>query len=322
MILQTFKRQCFWIVVFLCHVSFVKAQQTPQAVELDQSLQSTVKTKSKIAIVIDDLGNQQSLGRDAIDLMAAKTIAVMPKRPFSQLLAKEAFEAEKEVIIHMPMENASRFPLGELGLTTKQTKQEVENFLQAAYDDNPFAVGLNNHTGSVASENKELMNWVTTHLSQKGLYFFDSMTSAQSVGWREAQNINLPTIRRDVFLDNDLSSQALNHQFQRALKIANKKGQVVVIAHPHKESIAFLNDQYERHKEQFDWVKLSSLIVKTESLKLKSNLQKINPKTNTQEVEPNRLDKEPIDVEQPKPIKPLEKEPIFCQWPCFAAISR
>jgi polysaccharide deacetylase 2 family uncharacterized protein YibQ len=49
-------------------------------------------------------------------------------------------------------------------------------------------------------------------------------------------------VSRQVFLDHELSDDFLLRQFNRMKRIAKKKGQVVVIGHPHPQTIAFLQE--------------------------------------------------------------------------------
>jgi hypothetical protein len=73
------------------------------------------------------------------------------------------------------------------------------------------------------------------------LFFVDSRTSATSVAWQQAIAQNVPTLKRDVFLDNDTSTEALEIQFQQAMDVARKNKFAVLIGHPYPETIAFLS---------------------------------------------------------------------------------
>jgi polysaccharide deacetylase 2 family uncharacterized protein YibQ len=63
-----------------------------------------------------------------------------------------------------------------------------------------------------------------------------------------AREMKVPVLARDVFLDDAGSASkdaggapgALEAAWDRALAVAAKNGHAVVIAHPHRETIAFL----------------------------------------------------------------------------------
>lgn len=49
-----------------------------------------------------------------------------------------------------------------------------------------------------------------------------------------------PVASRSVFLDNDLSQEAMKVQWDRLFAVAREQGYAVVIAHPHREPLTFL----------------------------------------------------------------------------------
>ena len=71
--------------------------------------------RSKVAVVVDDLGNQWQSGLAAIQIPFIQTIAIMPGLPYTIPLAESTVDAGKTVIVHAPMSNESNFPLGRPG---------------------------------------------------------------------------------------------------------------------------------------------------------------------------------------------------------------
>jgi polysaccharide deacetylase 2 family uncharacterized protein YibQ len=49
-------------------------------------------------------------------------------------------------------------------------------------------------------------------------------------------------LHRNVFLDNDISVAAINHQFMRLLAIARLQGSAVAIGHPYPETLTYLEN--------------------------------------------------------------------------------
>lgn len=217
--------------------------------------------KPKIAIIIDDLGNQASYGEQIIEQPLVQTVAVMPQRAYTTELSKLAYQTNKEVIIHMPMDNNGRFPMGKLGLSVDYNKDETFATLEMAFAQNPYAVGLNNHTGSFYTEHAENMGWVMEYLKRNNQFFIDSRTSAKSQGVIQAKKQKLAWAGRHVFLDNNKDFDSLLKQWKQTLKIANRNQEVILIGHPYPETIAFLNQLNEDDlMMHFEFVKVSELL--------------------------------------------------------------
>ena len=63
---------------------------------------------ARIAIIIDDLGNNRMLGLQAVALPGALTYSILPQLPYSERLAHAAHAAGKEVMLHLPMQSVLR----------------------------------------------------------------------------------------------------------------------------------------------------------------------------------------------------------------------
>jgi len=217
--------------------------------------------KPKISIIIDDLGNQYNYGAQIIKHGLIKTVAVMPQRTYTFELSKLAYQYDQDVIVHMPMDNNGRFPLGKLGLNVDFDKDETFATLEMAFAENPYATGLNNHTGSFYTEHATNMSWVIEYLKLNNKFFVDSRTSAKSQGVTQAKAQSLPWAGRHVFLDNNKDFASLNKQWQHAINLANKNQEVIIIGHPYPETIDFLNQLNKNDLLlHFDFVKVSELL--------------------------------------------------------------
>ncbi|MFT4812414.1 MAG: polysaccharide deacetylase 2 family uncharacterized protein YibQ [Marinoscillum sp.] len=195
---------------------------------------------AQLVIIIDDIGNSYELGNAMVELEGPLTLAFLPHTPYAKKLANKAYLQEKEIILHAPMENTVKAALGLGALTQALTETELKQTLRKAIASIPHVQGINNHMGSALTQNKQAMKWVMETLQDEQLYFIDSLTSANSVAYTLAQQQGLPSLKRHVFLDNDTSTAALNKQWQLALRIAEKYGKAVLIAHPYTESHHFL----------------------------------------------------------------------------------
>ena len=198
---------------------------------------------AQLAIVIDDIGNNYAQGNAIVELKGPLTMAFLPHTPYAKELAEKAFNNNKEVILHAPMENLSAFPLGPGALTLKLTKEEFQKILRSDIQSIPHVQGINNHMGSLLTQKIQPMNWLMETIKKDQLYFIDSFTSAKSIAYTQAIKHNIPALKRQVFLDNDKRLSALTRQWNQAIKIAKEKGHAILIGHPYDESHAFLKKQ-------------------------------------------------------------------------------
>ena len=192
-----------------------------------------VKDKLYIAVIIDDFGNQMA-GTDAIaNLPIPITGAVIPGMPFAKEDARKLHDAGKEVILHVPLEGFKSKPswLGPKGITTGMNPEKVKLILESSLVEIPYAVGMNNHMGSRAMQDKKIVNTLMEFAKEKGLYFVDSKTYDIKIAQEIAKENHTTYMIRDVFLDNTPSTQHVIKQLQEALKVAKEKGYAIVIGH-------------------------------------------------------------------------------------------
>jgi len=216
----------------------------------------------KIAIIIDDLGYDQSLAGEFLRLDLPLTLSILPLAPYTRLIAQRAKREGREVMLHLPMEPRSypRINPGDGVLLVSMERENILKVLDRDLEEIPFVAGVNNHMGSKFTENREKMMVVLEELKGRGLYFIDSKTTRHSVAFDLAKQLELRTASRDVFLDNDLSEPALKIQMDRLLALASRKGHAICIGHPHRETLYFLKQLRMRLKHTVEVVPVSSLL--------------------------------------------------------------
>ncbi len=194
-----------------------------------------------IVVIIDDLGDNLARGEAALALPGPITYAILPHSPHADELAQRAYAEGKEVILHAPMANAHRLPLGPGALTPDLSRSEFVRTLRDSLASVPHAIGLNNHMGSLLTEREEPMRWVMEEARRQGLFFVDSRTSPRSQAWEIAQAEGIPSLRRDVFLDHEQTRAFVHRQFMQTVRIAQKYGTAVAIGHPYPVTVDYLN---------------------------------------------------------------------------------
>lgn len=222
------------ILLWLAHPAAAKAESAHQPT---------------IAIIIDDLGNHLDNGQQLIDLPYPLTLSFLPKRPFTQQLSKRAHEVGKEIMLHAPMENTKGLKLGYGALTNAMNEAQIKQTIIESLHAVPHISGVNNHMGSMLTQNPEAMRWIMEELNQHPYYFVDSRTTAQSVAYHEALKHQIPSLNRDVFLDHEQTWDYFDTQFKHLLDLARKNGTAIAIAHPHAVSIRYLETMLPRLDE-------------------------------------------------------------------------
>ncbi|WP_150304747.1 divergent polysaccharide deacetylase family protein [Pseudomonas saliphila] len=193
-----------------------------------------------LGIIIDDLGHNYSRGRRVIDMPAPVTLAILPHTAVAARLAKEANAAGRIAILHLPMQNGANLSPGPGALFADMDRETFSATLRGNLDDFGPIVGVNNHMGSLLTTLRPQMNWLMEELRGRDLFFVDSRTSAQTQAAVAAQEHGVAHVSRNVFLDNELTPQALQSAFDRALVEARTNGVAVLIGHPHEQTLAFL----------------------------------------------------------------------------------
>jgi polysaccharide deacetylase 2 family uncharacterized protein YibQ len=195
---------------------------------------------AKVAIVIDDMGADMRTSERAILLPASVTLSFLPYALRTREQAKEARDKEHEILLHMPMEPVGHENPGKGALLVDLPMSELHGRFDTALASFTGFDGVNNHMGSKFTAYEDGMTMVVDDLKERHLFFLDSRTSAQSVGLKVAREKGLPSIARDVFLDDDPSPDAIRKQLDATERVARHKGFAVAIGHPHETTISVL----------------------------------------------------------------------------------
>ncbi|MCQ6263461.1 divergent polysaccharide deacetylase family protein [Alcanivorax sp. MM125-6] len=194
----------------------------------------------RIAIIIDDLGYSRPAGEAVIALPAPVTCAVIPETPHGRRLGRQAAEAGKEVMIHLPMATLDARALDPGALHEGMSEARIGAVLDRAQTLLPEARGLNNHMGSALTAKAAPMTRLMDQLRRRHLFFVDSRTNAATLAERSARRAGLPAGRRDVFLDNRRDLAHINEQFNQLLRLARRRGHAIAIGHPYPETLDYL----------------------------------------------------------------------------------
>ena len=215
---------------------------------------------AQLALIIDDIGYRHT-DKAVLALPNTITLSVLPHTPLGKELANAGHQKGHEIMLHLPMQALNGKTLGLGGLTNTMTEAQIRTSVIDAINSVPFAKGANNHMGSLLTQLDDPMLWVMETLKQEQLYFVDSITTRFTKAGDNADKLGIPLLKRQLFLDNDTSANALERQFNLMISQAHTQGSLVAIAHPYPETMRFLEANLHRLKtEGIDLVPASSLL--------------------------------------------------------------
>jgi uncharacterized protein len=200
---------------------------------------------ARVAIVIDDFGPNLDIAKRFLELPIAVTFSVLPYQQYSQEIADLAHARHRQVILHLPMEPQGypKVKPGKGALLVSMSGDAIQQSLGSAVDSSPYFAGINSHMGSRFTENAALMKTVLGEAKKRHLYFLDSYTSPRSVAASVAHEVQIPFLRRDIFLDNNPSEGAIRKQIKQVIRRAKIQGSAVAIGHPHEATLRALGQE-------------------------------------------------------------------------------
>lgn len=215
----------------------------------------------KVAIIIDDIGYQYETGRQLLELPLEFTFSFLPFAPYTKQLEESAYGKGKTVFLHLPLEPQSTdFDPGPGALMLADSPEIQRKKLKRCLAEVPHAVGVNNHMGSLYTEDKIAMDRLMVELSNLSLIFVDSYTTAASVGLESAREQGIKSSRRHVFLDNTLSKDHVCGQLEKLVKIAIESGFAIGIGHPHAETLEALKSCAPTYESTVQYVSILDVL--------------------------------------------------------------
>jgi hypothetical protein len=206
--------------------------------------------RARLAIVMDDLGNDRGQADALFRLAYPLTISVLPHEADSGEIAEEAHRRGYEVMLHLPMAASGAAKQEAIELHPGMPPDAVEKTFTGMLETVPYAAGVNNHEGSLGTADQALMDELMPLLRQRNLFFIDSRTTTATVAESAARAAGVAAARRNVFLDDEQNVAAIRKQFALALHDAREKGSAVAIGHPHPETLQVLAEMMPEAERQ------------------------------------------------------------------------
>ncbi len=227
---------------------FLKSGVRTHAIHIHAGAKASPRTSDtpgapRLAIILDDLGSDRAAAEGIFALPYPLTVSVLPNHDHSAEIAREAHRRGYQVMLHLPMQSiANETPEAQElrpGMQAAEVSGLVGQFLQNV----PGVVGVNNHQGSQATADTELMDELMPVLRDRRLFYVDSRTTAATVAFDTARSFGVRSAFRNVpFLDDVAEVAAVRKQLEGALRGAREKGEAIAIGHPHPATIQALRE--------------------------------------------------------------------------------
>ena len=205
-----------------------------------------------VTIIMDDLGRSALTAEVLVSFPEQVTFAVLPGEPHAVQVAEIAHAAGHEVMLHVPMEPQG-YPAvnpGDDALFVAQSDAEIRHRFDLLLASVPYVTGTNNHMGSRFTEDARALSPVMESLRERGLFFIDSRTTGQSKVTEVAHRFGVPTMNRDVFLDNVAEVSAIVREIKRLQSKARSQGTAIGICHPYPETLEALRRELPEMRDQ------------------------------------------------------------------------
>jgi polysaccharide deacetylase 2 family uncharacterized protein YibQ len=195
--------------------------------------------KPKLVIIIDDVSNARQL-RQIKALHIPVTPSIFP--PYARAMHSNTLaRGLKHYMIHLPMESGNRqFNTQYKTLKTSFSKAEMAARMREIRRLFPTARYINNHTGSVFTNNTKAMKMLYGIMKKEGFVFVDSRTIGSSKVKKIAHAYGDAYVARDIFIDNTQTIPYIHKQLKKAVEIAKKRGYAIAIGHPRKTTMQAL----------------------------------------------------------------------------------
>jgi polysaccharide deacetylase 2 family uncharacterized protein YibQ len=198
---------------------------------------------ARLAIILDDLGNDRAAADAIFALPYPLTISVLPNHAHSIDIAEEAHRRGYEVMLHLPMQSVGNEMSEAHELRPGMPADDIPALFEQMMQSVPNAAGVNNHQGSQATADPALMEELMPVLQKWNLFYVDSRTTAATVAYDTAQRAGVRSGFRNVpFLDDVAEVSAVRKQLELALRGAKEKGEAIAIGHPHPATLRALSE--------------------------------------------------------------------------------
>ncbi|MFW6282766.1 MAG: divergent polysaccharide deacetylase family protein [Minisyncoccales bacterium] len=215
----------------------------------------------KVAIIIDDVGNNYETDKKLSQINQNLTLAVLPNRGATLQSVKYLSSFNNfQFLLHLPLEPIKEKDVEEDMIMTSMERGEIKNKIDGYLKElGQYIVGVNNHKGSKFTSDHNAMKILLEELNAENLFFVDSFTYKDSIAYQVAKEINIKTAKRDIFLDNSDNKEEIRKKVNETVELAQQKGEAIAIGHSKPNTITVLEEELKNYNN-IEFVKVSQLL--------------------------------------------------------------
>ncbi|MDD3103048.1 MAG: divergent polysaccharide deacetylase family protein [Candidatus Cloacimonetes bacterium] len=220
----------------------------------DSSIYKSKINPKTITIVVDDFGAiSPGLLDDFLKLDTQVCFAIFPDQKYSVHTMQRAQIQGRESLIHVPMEPLGypRIDPGDNAILVQHSEAQIRRTLTQFIKDMPACMGINNHMGSLATTDPDVMQVVMKTLKEHDKAFLDSRTSNVSVAYQTAQKSHIKAFCNDIFLDSpNINQSTMEAKLNRIIQLSKSQNHVIAITHCHsRDKLEYLQAFISRLKK-------------------------------------------------------------------------
>ncbi|MDI6703927.1 MAG: divergent polysaccharide deacetylase family protein [bacterium] len=240
------------------NVGIIDSSRSDKSLRLDIGIEDfpfyslTLTKVPSVGIIIDDFGFRKKANNTFLQMELPLSFSILPGRPISSIIAKEAERKGFETMLHLPMEPhgyPEKNP-GEYAIMSNMSDKEIIRQTLENIKNLPGIIGVNNHMGSKVTEDKRIMSTVLKELKKEGLFFVDSRTSRNSVAYKVARELGVGSGENRVFLDNERDIDYIKERIGLLADIALKEGGAIGLGHVNEETARAIKESLPLLKDK------------------------------------------------------------------------
>jgi polysaccharide deacetylase 2 family uncharacterized protein YibQ len=237
------------VITHTVHIHF--AGSTDVSRDSESAPATSDNRAPRLAIILDDLGNDNAAAQAVFAMPYPLTISVLPNHAHSLEIAQQAQQRGDQVMLHLPMQSRAKEHPEAQELHGGMSRADISRLVSQFLNEVPGVIGVNNHQGSASTADKKLMAELMLVLKEHKLFYVDSRTSAATVAYDTAQRFGVRAAFRNVpFLDDVQDVSAVRKQIEIAIAGAARKKDTIAIGHAHPSTLEALKEMLPQAKTQ------------------------------------------------------------------------
>jgi polysaccharide deacetylase 2 family uncharacterized protein YibQ len=235
------------VITHIVHIHF--AGSTDTSSNSHPAAETSNDQGPRLAIILDDLGNDSAAAKAVFAMPYPLTISVLPNQTHSTEIAQQAQQRGDQVMLHLPMQSLGKEHQEAQELHGGMSRADISRLVSQFLNDVPGVIGVNNHQGSASTADKTLMAELMPVLKEHKLFYVDSRTSAATVAYDTAHRFGVRAAFRNVpFLDDVENVPAIRKQIEIAIAGAARKKDAIAIGHAHPSTLEALKEALPQAK--------------------------------------------------------------------------